>query len=68
MIDDPADRRVFAIIEERRSINEAELAVVLGSPRLVRSFARRFDGLVQRVPFEVEIRTVNGMKSYTRKD
>jgi hypothetical protein len=68
LIDDPADRRVFAIIEERRSINEAELAVVLGSPRLVRSFARRFDGLVQRVPFEVEIRTVNGMKSYTRKD
>jgi hypothetical protein len=68
LIEDEGYRRVFAIIEERRSINEDELTVVLGSSRRVRFFARQFDQLVTRVPFEVEIRTVSGMKTYARKD
>jgi hypothetical protein len=41
---------------------------VLGSPRRVRAFARHFDELVRLLPFEVEIRVVNGMKVYARKD
>jgi hypothetical protein len=68
LIEDEGYRRVFGIIEERRSINEDELTTVLGSSRRVRFFARQFDQLVTRVPFEVEIRTVAGMKTYARKD
>lgn len=68
LIEDEGYRRVFVIIEERRIINEAELTTVLGSSRRVRFFARQFDQLVTRVPFEVEIRTVGGMKTYARKD
>ena len=33
----------------------------------VRAFARSFDKLVQLLPFEVEVLTVNGMKVYSRK-
>jgi hypothetical protein len=55
-------------LEQRRSINEAELAQVLGSPRRVRAFSRAFDDLLRFIPFEVEIRSVQGMKAYTRKD
>lgn len=61
-------RRALLILEQRRSINEAELAQVLGSPRRVRAFSRAFDELIRFLPFEVEIRTVQGMKAYTRKD
>jgi hypothetical protein len=68
LIEDEGYRRVFVIIEQRRSINEDELNTVLGSSRRVRFFARQFDQLVMRVPFEVEIRTVSGMKTYARKD
>lgn len=68
LIEDEGYRRVFAIIEERRSINEDELMTVLGSSRRVRFFALQFDRLVTRVPFEIEIRTVAGMKTYARKD
>ncbi|WP_437553169.1 BREX-6 system phosphatase PglZ [Sorangium sp. So ce367] len=68
LVADDAYRRVLEIIAERRTINEAELAQVLGSPRRVRTFARHFDELVRRLPFEVEVLTVNGMKAYARKD
>jgi hypothetical protein len=65
---DETYRRVLKIIEERRSINEAELQEVLGSPMRVRAFARNFDRLVLLLPFGVEVMTVNGMKAYARKD
>jgi hypothetical protein len=68
LIQDEAYRRALLILEQRRSINEAELAQVLGSPRRVRAFSRAFDDLIRFIPFEVEIRTVQGMKAYTRKD
>jgi hypothetical protein len=67
-IQDEAYRRALLILEQRRSINEAELAQVLGSPRRVRAFSRAFDELIRYIPFEVEIRSVQGMKAYTRKD
>jgi len=68
LVADEGYRRVLEIIAERRTINEAELAQVLGSPRRVRAFARSFDDLVRLLPFEVEILTVHGMKAYARKD
>ena len=67
LITDEAYRRVLKIVAERRSINEAELQQVLGSPMRVRAFARSFDRLVVLLPFEVEVLTVNGMKVYSRK-
>lgn len=67
LVEDPAFRQVLEIIEERRSINEAELLQVLGSPRRVRAFSRRYDELTRLVPFEIEVATVNGMKAYSRK-
>ena len=68
LIADEGYRRVVAILAERRSINEAELTEVLGSPRRVRAFARHYDDLVRLLPFEVEVLTVSGMKTYARKD
>ena len=59
---------MLEIVAERRTINEAELQQVLGSPMRVRAFARSYDKLVVLLPFEVEVRTVNGMKAYVRKD
>ncbi|MDQ2642182.1 MAG: BREX-6 system phosphatase PglZ [Myxococcota bacterium] len=67
-IQDEAYRRALLILEQRRSINEAELTQVLGSPRRVRAFSRAFDDLIRYLPFAVEIRSVQGMKAYTRKD
>jgi hypothetical protein len=68
LIQDEAYRRALVMLEQRRSITEAELVTVLGSPRRVRAFSRAFDDLVRFIPFEVEIRSAQGMKAYTRKD
>lgn len=61
-------RRVFELIESQESINEHELHLVLKSARRVRAFARNFDALRAWVPFEVQIATVGGMKSYVKGD
>ena len=68
LVADEGYRRVLSIIAERRSINEVELELVLGTPRRVRAFARQFDSLLPLLPFGVEILTVAGMKAYARKD
>jgi hypothetical protein len=65
---DEGFRRVFAIILERRTINESELREVLGTPMRVRSFARQYDKLVELLRLDIEIRTVNGLKTYVRRD
>jgi hypothetical protein len=67
-VEDEAYRRALLILEKSRAITEAELAQVLGSPRRVRAFSLAFDNLVRLLPFDVEIRTVQGMKAYVRKD
>jgi hypothetical protein len=68
LIDDQDFREVLVYIEQRRSMNEAELAQKLGSARRVRAFTRAFDGLMARVPFSVEIVFVAGLKTYVRKE
>jgi hypothetical protein len=68
LVADPAYLRVFKIIEAQRSINEAELQQVLGTPTRVRAFARNYEAIVRLLPFGVEVLTVNGMKAYARKD
>jgi hypothetical protein len=67
-IEDAGFRRVFEIIDERRSINESELQVVLGSARRVNAFSRAFLDLKRHLPFDVEIRPANFMKVYVKKD
>ncbi len=67
-IDDAGFRKVFELIEAQESVNEQELHIVLESARRVRAFARSFDMLRARVPFEVQIATVGGMKSYVKGD
>lgn len=68
LIADEAYRRALTILAERRSINEEELCTVLGSSTRVRIFSRRYEELLQFLPFQIEVLTVNGMKVYTRKD
>src|SRR5690606_29030982 len=67
-IDDEGYRRVLERIAEQRHVNEAELQQLLGTSRRVRAFARHFDELVKLLPFEIEVRTVQGMKAYAKKD
>ena len=67
-VEDESYRRALVMLEKSRAINEAELAQVLGSARRVRAFSLAFDNLMRLLPFEVEIRTVQGMKAYVRKD
>jgi hypothetical protein len=67
-IDDEEFRKVFELIESQESINENELHMVLKSARRVYAFARNFDALRMKVPFEVQITTMGGMKSYVKGD
>lgn len=68
LVEDAGFRKVLVFIEQRRSMNEEELAQVLGSARRVRAFSREFDALTARVPFAIEIRIVSGLKTYVRKE
>ena len=68
LVADEGYRKVVTLLAERRSINEAEIAEVLGSPRRVRAFARDYDALVRLLPFDVDLCTVNGLKTYARRD
>lgn len=56
----------FRTIDRAGSINEQELREVLKGPTKVRAFARRFDDLKTRVPFDVEIAIVGVMKTYLK--
>lgn len=60
--------QVFVLIEAQESVNEEELQQFLKNPRRVRAFARSFDTLKGLVPFDVQIITVSGMKSYVKGD
>ncbi|MBC7172347.1 MAG: hypothetical protein H5U40_07980, partial [Polyangiaceae bacterium] len=68
LVEDEGYRRVLERIAEKRLVNEDELQKMLGSPRRVRAFARHFDELVKLLPFEIEVRSVQGMKAYAKKD
>lgn len=67
-IEDDEFRKVFELIDSQQSVNEQELHFVLKNARRVRTFSRQFDELRKRVPFEVQIATIGGMKSYVKGD
>lgn len=60
-------RQVFEHIAAHGAITEDEVATLLGSPRAARRFALGFDEHASRLPFEVRIDTVGGIKRYVRQ-
>src|SRR5690606_4795811 len=68
LVADEQYRKVLAILESGTMVNEAELRECLGSARQVRLFALRYEQVTEHLPFEIEIRTVAGLKTYVRKD
>jgi len=67
-IQDEGYRRVLQIVEQQRIINEIEMEEILGSSRRVRAFSRVVEELMRLLPFTMEIKAVNGLKVYARKD
>ena len=61
-------RRVFVHIEKYRSITEAEVTAMLGSPRAARKFALTFESHARALPFRIGIDTVDGGKRYIRQE
>ena len=65
----PGDvREIFLHIATHGQINEPEIIRILGDARQSRSFSRRFDSLVVRVPFRIRIDTHGTFKAYVRDD
>jgi hypothetical protein len=67
-IEDEGFRRVFEHIDRYGTVNELELAQILGGSRRVRAFSRQFDELVSKfVRFKVRIDTTGAMKCYVKE-
>ncbi len=60
-------RRVFQHLSEHGTVTEAEVAEMLGSPRLQRQFARNFEKYLAYAPFTARIDVVSGVKRYLRE-
>jgi hypothetical protein len=66
-IEDVGFRRVFVHLDQYGTVSEADLQTLLGNPRLVRAFARRYEEFLHRVPFRVRIETTGVMKTYVKE-
>jgi hypothetical protein len=67
-IEDQAVRSIFLHIEKHRSITEAEIIAMLGSPRAARKFALSFDDNVAKLPFRVASEANASGKRYIREE
>ena len=67
LIDDATYRQIFELVAQHQIVNEVEAEKMLGSARRVRAFSRAVDALAARLPFEVEIVTVSGLKAWKRR-
>jgi hypothetical protein len=67
-IEDPAVQKIFLHIEKHRSITEAEIISMLGSPRAARRFALAFDDNVAKLPFKVRSEANASGKRYIREE
>ncbi len=65
---DEGVRRVFEHILTHGVCTERDAAFMLGSQRALRRFARKFESLSERVPFDVRIDVVRGVKRYVREE
>jgi PglZ domain len=59
-------RELFNHLAEYGAVKEDEAATMLGSPRAVRQFARRFEEFAACAPFAVHIQVSGGIKRYVR--
>jgi succinylglutamate desuccinylase len=66
-LDDEGERRVFLHLDEHGSITEEEATRILGSPRRLRQFSRRFETLLERTPLRVRIQMTGSGKRYVRE-
>jgi hypothetical protein len=57
-------RQLFAHLALHGCVTEPEAVGMLGSPRALRRFARRFERLTEQLPFQVRIEMIRGVKRY----
>jgi hypothetical protein len=60
-------RQLFQHLATHGAVTEAEAAGMLGGQRGLRRFARQFEALAARAPFDVRILVVAGVKRYVRE-
>jgi hypothetical protein len=60
-------RRLFEHLAAHGSVTEEEAAAMLGSPRELRRFANRFEEFAAKLPFDVRIDMIGGVKRYVRE-
>ena len=66
-IEDEGYRRALVHLDTYGTLTEAALGDILGSPRLVRTFARRIEEVAEHVPFGVRIESTGTMKIYVKE-
>ena len=66
-IEDEGYRRALVHLDTFGTLSEAALGEILGSPRLVRTFARRIEEVAEHVPFGVRIESTGTMKIYVKE-
>ncbi len=64
--DDSKIRQLFAYLDAHGTIEEPQLAAMLGSPRAARRFALQVDALASRAPFSVRVQVVGEIKRYVK--
>ncbi len=61
-----AVRALFRHLDQHGAVTEAEAMAMLGGASKLRRFSRHFDAYAEKVPFEVRIDVVAGMKRYVK--
>jgi hypothetical protein len=60
-------RRLFEHLAKHGSVTEDEASAMLGGPRELRRFANRFEEFAAKLPFDVRIDVIAGVKRYVRQ-
>ena len=66
-IEDAGHRDVFLVIDQEGYVDEDRIMTLLGSPTAARKFARKFEGYLPLLPFEISINLEGTLKRYTKK-
>ena len=60
-------RRLFEHLAVHGAVTEDEASAMLGGPRELRRFANRFEEFAAKLPFDVRIDVIGGVKRYVRQ-
>jgi len=60
-------RRLFEHLAAHGAVTEGEASAMLGGPRELRRFANRFEEFAAKLPFDVRIDVIGGVKRYVRQ-